>query len=53
MHLDPESVLVACDVRFRSDLETVDLERTVDAVEAAIREGVPGADRIYVEAESS
>ncbi|MFU8866838.1 cation diffusion facilitator family transporter [Natronococcus sp.] len=53
MHLGPESVLVACDVRFRSDLETADLERTVDAVEAAIREEVPEADRIYVEAESA
>ncbi|WP_293032490.1 cation diffusion facilitator family transporter [Natronococcus sp.] len=53
MHLGPESVLVACDVRFQSDLETADLERTVDAVEDAIREQVPEADRIYVEAESA
>lgn len=53
MHLGPESVLVACDLRFRSNLDTAELERTVDAVEDAIRERVPDADRISVEAESA
>ncbi|TYL40600.1 zinc/cadmium/cations transporter [Natronococcus pandeyae] len=52
MHLGPESVLVACDIRFRSDLDTAGVEETVDIVEDAIRARVPEADRIYVEAES-
>ncbi|ELY87712.1 zinc/cadmium/cations transporter [Natrialba hulunbeirensis JCM 10989] len=52
MHLGPDSVLVACDVRFDPDLETATIEQTVDVIEARIQDGVPTADRIYVEAET-
>ncbi len=52
MHLGPESVLVACDIAFDESLDTAGVERAVDAVETAIQEAVPEADRIYVEAES-
>lgn len=52
MHLGPESVLVACEVSFGQELETDEIERVVDAVEAAIRTEVPEAKRIYVEAET-
>ncbi len=51
MHMGPEAVLVACDLSFEPALETAEIEATIDAVEAAIREQLPEADRIYVEAE--
>jgi cation diffusion facilitator family transporter len=51
MHLSPEEVLVTADVRFRDDLSTEEIARTVDAVEAAIRDIAPEATRIYVEPE--
>ncbi len=52
MHLGPDSVLVACEIAFDPGLDTAGVEAAVDDVEAAIREVVPGANRIYVEAES-
>jgi cation diffusion facilitator family transporter len=51
MHLSPDEVLVTADVRFRDDLSTEEIARTVDRVEEAIREVVPEATRIYVEPE--
>lgn len=51
MHLGPESVLVACDVAFDESLDTAGIENVVDVVEAAIKEQIPEAHRIYVEAE--
>jgi divalent metal cation (Fe/Co/Zn/Cd) transporter len=51
MHLSPEDVLVTADVRFRDDLSTQEIARTIDRVEAAIREVAPGATKIYVEPE--
>ena len=51
MHLSPEEVLVTADVRFRDDLSTEQIARTIDRVEAAIREVAPEATRIYVEPE--
>jgi cation diffusion facilitator family transporter len=51
MHLSPEDVLVTADVRFRNDLSTQEIARTIDRVEAAIREVAPEATKIYVEPE--
>jgi cation diffusion facilitator family transporter len=51
MHLGPDEFLVVADVRFRDDLDTEDIARTIDRVEAAIRAAEPGAVRIYVEPE--
>jgi cation diffusion facilitator family transporter len=51
MHLSPDEVLVTADVRFRDDLSTEEIARTVDRVEEAIREVAPEATRIYVEPE--
>jgi cation diffusion facilitator family transporter len=51
MHLGPDEVLVTADVRFRDDLSTEEIARTVDRVEEAIREVAPEATRIYVEPE--
>src|SRR5829696_1101482 len=51
MHLGPDEFLVVADVRFRDELDTEDIARTIDHVEVAIREAAPGATRIYVEPE--
>ena len=51
MHLGPDEVLVTADVRFSDDLSTEEIARTIDRVEAAIREVAPEAKRIYVEPE--
>ncbi len=52
MYLGPESVLVACEVDFDDALDTAGVEATIDRVERAVREQLPEASRIYVEAES-
>ena len=52
MHLGPDSVLVTCEVAFDPVLDAQGVERAVDEVETAVREVVPEANRIYVEAES-
>ena len=52
MHLGPDSVLVACEIDFDNDLTTEGVEAAVDEIEAAARDIVPGAKRIYVEAQS-
>jgi cation diffusion facilitator family transporter len=51
MHLGPDEFLVVADVRFRDDLDTEEIARTIDRVEGAIREAEAGAVRIYVEPE--
>ena len=51
MHLGPDEFLVVADVRFTDDLDTEEIARAIDRVEAAIREAEPGAARIYVEPE--
>jgi cation diffusion facilitator family transporter len=51
MHLGPDEFLAVADVRFSDDLDTEDIARAIDRVEAAIREAEPGAVRIYVEPE--
>ena len=51
MHLGPDEFLVVADVRFSDDLDTEEIARAIDRVEAAIREAEPGAARIYVEPE--
>ena len=50
MHLGPDSILVALDIHFRSDLSADQLARAVDAIEDAIREEDPRVARIFIEA---
>jgi len=51
MHLGPDEFLVVADVDFRDDLDTEQIAKAIDRVEAAIRESEAGAVRIYVEPE--
>ena len=52
LHLGPEDVLVNLNVNFVDDLDTDQLESAVDEIEKRIREAVPTARRIFIEAES-
>jgi cation diffusion facilitator family transporter len=52
LHMGPEDLLVNLNLKFSPGLSTEELERTIDAVETAIRAAVPTARRIFIEAES-
>jgi cation diffusion facilitator family transporter len=52
LHLGPEDILVNLNINFEDDLVTDDIERVVDEIERRIREAVPMARRIFIEAES-
>jgi cation diffusion facilitator family transporter len=52
LHMGPEDLLVNLNLKFSPGLSTEELERTIDAVETAIRTAVPTARRIFIEAES-
>lgn len=51
MQLSPHEILVNMDVEIDDDLNVVDAERTIDEIEARIRELVPDATRIFIELE--
>jgi cation diffusion facilitator family transporter len=48
-YIGPDDLLVAAKVEFESDLDTTGLAAAVDAAEAAVRQRVPSATRIYLE----
>ena len=50
MYLGPEQILVNLDVNFRDGLDADGIEAAVRRLETAIREKVPRANRIYIEA---
>jgi cation diffusion facilitator family transporter len=52
MHVGPGQILVNLHVNFKDGLDTDRLEQAIDEVERKIREAVPEAGRIFVEAES-
>jgi cation diffusion facilitator family transporter len=52
MHVGPDQILATLEVRFRRGMRSAEIEAAVDRVEAAIRERVPQARFISVEAES-
>jgi cation diffusion facilitator family transporter len=49
MHLAPKQILVNAHVNFRDELETDDIERTINEVEALIKEAEPKVDMIFLE----
>jgi divalent metal cation (Fe/Co/Zn/Cd) transporter len=51
MHLSPQEILVAIELNLKDGLTTDQIEMTVDRVEAAVRQVVPEATRIFVECE--
>ncbi len=52
LHLGPEDILVNLNLNFVDGLDTDQLELAVDEIETRIREAVPTARRIFIEAES-
>jgi cation diffusion facilitator family transporter len=52
MHLGPEQVLLAVDIKFRSGLNVRELEAAIDRIEERIRQSDPTVHRIFTEAES-
>jgi len=52
LHLGPEDILINLNIEFDDNLTTDDLEAVIDEIERRIREAVPAAGRIFIEAES-
>jgi cation diffusion facilitator family transporter len=52
MHFGPHTVLLAMDLRFRSDLSAAEVEETIDRLEEAIRKEHPDVKHIFIESES-
>ena len=52
MQLAPSQVLLNIELRFREGLDRDGIERTIDRIEAKIRNRAPEVSRIYIEAES-
>ncbi len=52
LHLAPNEILVNLNVNFRDGLDTDAVEGVIDRIEVRIREAVPAATRIFIEAES-
>ncbi len=50
MHLGPEQVLIGIEVHLRDDMSTDAVERVVAEIEESVREIVPQADHLFVEA---
>jgi len=51
LYFGPNEVLVDVDVNFVDELASNEIEDTIDRIEARIREAIPAANRIYIEAE--
>ncbi len=52
LHLGPREILVNLNVNFQDGLDTDAVEGVIDRIEVRIREAVPEATRIFIEAES-
>ena len=52
MHLGPDSLMVGLDVNFRDGLDADAVEAAVRRIETAVREVVPKAKHVYIEARS-
>lgn len=49
MHLAPKQILVNAHVNFRNELATDDIEKTINEVEALIKQAEPMVDMIFLE----
>jgi cation diffusion facilitator family transporter len=52
LYFGPSEVLVNLEVDFRSDLSSADIEKTIDGIEAKIKQTIPAVNRIFIEAET-
>jgi cation diffusion facilitator family transporter len=49
MHLAPKQILINAHVNFRGDLATADIERTINEIEASVKQAEPMVDMIFLE----
>jgi cation diffusion facilitator family transporter len=49
MHLAPKQILINAHVNFRDELETDDIERTINEVEQSIKRAEPMVDMVFLE----
>lgn len=52
LYFGPNQVLINLDVNFADDLTADDIEDTIDSLETHIKEALPIANRIYIEADT-
>jgi len=52
LYFGPEEVLVNLDVHFIDDLNSDEIEETIDRIEVEIKQAVPRVNRIYIEADT-
>ena len=52
MHLGPDDILVNIDAEFVDGLSTDELETAIDRIESRVKEAVPAATKIYIEAKA-
>ena len=52
MHMGPEDIFCALSVDFRDDVTSVDVETSISALEARIKESFPQVKRVFIEAQS-
>jgi cation diffusion facilitator family transporter len=52
MHLGPDEILVNLDLAFKDGLNTDKIEACIDQIEDKIRQAIPEATKIFIEAES-
>jgi divalent metal cation (Fe/Co/Zn/Cd) transporter len=53
MHQGPEDILVNVSVEFRDGLALGEVERHTSAIEREIKSRIPGAKRIFIEAQTT
>ena len=53
MHMGPQDIVVNLDVDFQDGISLNDVERSIDEIEASVREVAPQATQIFVEVESA
>ena len=52
IHFGPNSIMLALDVRLRSELSAAEVKQTVDRIEAAIRQRYPDIRHVFIEFDS-
>ncbi|MEL6987193.1 MAG: cation diffusion facilitator family transporter [Bacteroidota bacterium] len=52
LYFGPEEVLVNLDVNFKDELDSDQIEETIDRIESNIRKAIPSVNRIFIEAAS-
>ena len=52
MHMGPDEILVNIDVEFVDNLSTDEVEAAIDKMELRVKEAVPEAKKIYIEAQA-